>query len=119
MMLSVVSPECCQNLSPIFSRILEVSDVDLAILPPVAAPPVLADPALRVPRGAVIAVIQDQQLHVTEKGFHRIVVGAGLGEAHPVQVQRPHDVPRLPRLARVGRVLVQGDPRRCLRIPTP
>src|SRR5262245_30739814 len=85
-------------------------DLDPAIMPPISSPQVCADPSLRILWLGVIAQVQDTLPDVAEDGFHRVVVRTSLGQGDPVQLQFPHQAACLPALARVGPVLIQGQP---------
>ncbi len=76
-----------------------------------------ADPPSSRPLIRVVAVVQEVLLDVAEDRLTRIIVGAPLGQAGPVQPQPPHQRLRDLRLDRVRRVAVQGDPYRLPGIP--
>lgn len=67
----------------------------------------------------VVAVVQDSLLDVADNGLHRVVVRAPLGQTRPPQAQLPNQPPGSLCLARVRRVLIQGDPHLLRRIPAP
>jgi hypothetical protein len=92
----------------IFVRIPQVGDADVAIGPPIPSAEMGTD-AMPARSGiGIIAIVQDHRLDVTVDCLDRIVIGAGFGQADPVESQGPHHPPRLPRFARMRPVLVQG-----------
>src|SRR5262245_21963529 len=85
-----------------FGRIDQVRNPDSAMATPVSAPQVGTDAALRRLRVRVVAVIQDQLLHIAVDRLHWVVVGAPFGQGDPVQLQGTHNPPRLARFPRGG-----------------
>ncbi len=58
----------------------------------------------------IIAVIQDYQLDVAEHCLHGVIIGTGFGQTDKGNFSSRMMWARQARLARVGRVLIQGDP---------
>jgi hypothetical protein len=117
--LGVVSPNCCENLSPIIVRIRQVWNPDVPVLSPVATPKMRTDTALRCTSVRIVAVVQDHQLDIAEDGLDRVVIRAAFGQTDPVQVQGAHDLTGLLGFARMSGVLIQDNPDHRVGIPLP
>lgn len=100
-----------------FVRIGKVVDLDAPIAPAVTAAQTGTDPPLRCFDIGVVAGVENVLLNVAVDRLDRVVVGAAFRKADPVQAKLAHRSPRLARLSRVGRVLVQHNPHLALGIP--
>src|SRR5512135_282606 len=104
-----------RHLFPV--SIPQVADPHESVGPSITRPQMAADPPARRPLIGVIAVVQDALLDVAEDRLRWVVVAAPLRQARPAQPPPPHQRPRGPRLDRVRRVAVQGDPHALSGIP--
>src|SRR5678809_1674898 len=76
-----------------------------------------ADPSLCSFCIWIVATFKDTPLNVTERRFHWIIVWTPFRQTDPVQLQFAHRAARLAAFARMGAILIQGDPDFPIRIP--
>ena len=96
---------------------VKVRNADKPIASPITFLQMLTDAPLCGFDIRIITVIQDHQLNVAEDILDRIIIGTAFGQRNPMQFQLPHQATGLARLARMGRVPVQDNPNRLVRIP--
>src|SRR5215831_11539525 len=69
-----------------------------------------AKPSLCSFRIWIVAAFKDTTLNVTESRFHWVIVWTPFRQTDPVQLQFAHRAACLAAFARVGAILIQGDP---------
>ena len=88
------------------------------ITSPIAPTQMRTDAALGRAGIGIVTIIQNHRLDITEKGFHRIVIRATLGQRNPMQLQRTHRPTGLTRFTWMRPILIEGYPHVVGRIPT-
>ncbi len=75
--------------------ISKISDLDRAIVAPIASAQMSTTAALRGASFSIITIVQNHLLNTTEDRFHRIVVRADFGQADQMQLAFSHHAPGL------------------------